>query len=101
MTISPRRYSRVSCRHSMSGMGVSCGCAAGAYRRFPCDTDALAVRQAIVVGDELIARRQPGDDRDPPILLRLTKLEHAMHRHIFPRIDHPRGRCVSRSMDEV
>src|SRR3954471_20091893 len=54
MTVSPRRYSRVSCLHSMRGMVASflCDCDVGLAD----DVNLLTFFQTLRIGDQLIAR---------------------------------------------
>src|SRR5688500_10372275 len=72
MIDSPRRYSRVRLRHSMSGIVspfrvVRRG--AGGRVRFADDADLRTrVEMRRVAGDELITRLKTGCDRDPAVL---------------------------------
>src|SRR5688572_9250589 len=72
---SPRRYSRVSWRHSMSAMIASfvivlvivivVSAAGAGVRRFADDADALAVAQTLLSDDERVADVQAGGDLHP------------------------------------
>src|SRR5688500_14487381 len=100
MTFSPRRYSRVSCLHSMRGI-----CAPFQFRRghigFAHDTYALPVAQALVVSNQLISRSESGNDRGPAILLRLSELNRAMVGDAALRIDDPGHRHVTCALEQI
>src|SRR5687767_10812480 len=102
MTLSPRRYSRVSCRHSMSAMTAAPFVFLACREvRLAGDADALPVAQPLKVGDELIARGEAGSDRHPAVNLRLAELDRAVRRGAAAAIDHPRHRVIAHAVHKA
>src|SRR2546423_5992676 len=90
MTFSPRRYSRLRLRHSMSAMEIS----------FADDADALTFLEPLRIGDDAVTGLKSAGDGDPAVLARLAELDHAEFGGVFAWIDNPDHRHSAAAVDE-